>query len=151
MFGTYPHHGVFHKKKNKIRVVFDANAEYKGVSLNQNLLQGPDLTNELLGVLLRFRKERIAVSCDVEQMFHQFHVCPEDRDFFRFLWLENGLYEQPVEYRMCVHLFGATSSPGCANYGLKAVADIGAQEYSEEAAEFIKHNFYVDDGIVSVP
>ena len=57
-----PHHGVYHPKKpNKIRVVFDASATYKGVSLNKRLLQGPDLTNNLIGVLCRFRQESVAV------------------------------------------------------------------------------------------
>ncbi|KAK3741912.1 hypothetical protein QZH41_010034, partial [Actinostola sp. cb2023] len=67
-----PHQGVYHPKKpDKIRVVFDASAEFKGESLNRHLLQGPDLTNNLAGVLCRFRKEPIALMCDIEGMFHQ--------------------------------------------------------------------------------
>ena len=50
-----PHHGLYHPKKpGKIRVVFDCSAQYAGISLNQKLLQGPDLTNSLVGVLCRF-------------------------------------------------------------------------------------------------
>lgn len=53
-----PHHGVYHpKKREKIRVVFDCSAKYNGESLNDHLLQGPDLTNTVVGVLNRFRKE----------------------------------------------------------------------------------------------
>ena len=53
-----PHHGVVNPKKpEKLRVVFDYAAKYKGRSLNQELLQGPDLNNTLLGVLLRFRQD----------------------------------------------------------------------------------------------
>ena len=108
------------KKTEKIRVVFDCSATYQGESLNKNLLQGPDLTNTLVGVLCRFRKETIAFMCDVEQMFLQFRVCPDQRDLLRFLWWENNnISKEPTEYRMCVHLFGAASSPGCANFGLK--------------------------------
>ena len=69
-----PHHGIYHPKKlQKIRVVFDCSAEYKGESLNRHLLQGPDLTNNLAGVLVRFRQERTAIMCDIESMFHQVH------------------------------------------------------------------------------
>ena len=40
-----PHHGVYHPKKRKLRVVFDCRASFQGRSLNGELLQGPDLTN----------------------------------------------------------------------------------------------------------
>ncbi|XP_068671241.1 uncharacterized protein [Montipora foliosa] len=90
-----PHHGVYHpQKQDKIRVVFDTSAEFKGKSLNRYLLQGPDLTNNLTGVLCRFRKEPIAFMCDVEGMFHQVYVTPEYRNFLRFLWWENGDMEK---------------------------------------------------------
>ena len=47
-----PHHGIYHPKKpDKIRVVFDCTCQYKGMSLNKELLQGPDMTNSLVGVL----------------------------------------------------------------------------------------------------
>lgn len=49
-----PHHGVYHPRKRKLRVVFDCGASFNGTSLNSELLQGPDLTNRLIGVLLRF-------------------------------------------------------------------------------------------------
>ncbi|CAC5378088.1 unnamed protein product [Mytilus coruscus] len=55
-----PHHGIYHHKKpNKIRGLFDCSASHMGVSLNVLLLQGPDLANNLLGVLLPFRSEKI--------------------------------------------------------------------------------------------
>ncbi|KAK3739659.1 hypothetical protein QZH41_014205, partial [Actinostola sp. cb2023] len=67
-----PHHAVFNpQKKDKIRVVFDAAALYNGVSLNNQLSQGPDLSNSLLGILLRFREEPIALVADIEGMFNQ--------------------------------------------------------------------------------
>lgn len=112
-----PHHGVYHPKKpNKIRVVFDCSAKFKGESLNKHLLQGPDMTNNLTGVLCRFRKEPVALMCDVEGMFHQVKVNEECRDLLRFLWWKNGdTSSEPREYRMTVHLFGATSSPGCCS------------------------------------
>ena len=145
-----PHHGVYHSKKpDKIRVVFDCSAKFEGVSLNDCLLSGPDLTNGLLGVLCRFRKYPCAVMCDIEKMFHQFYVNKEDRDYLRFLWWEKGdLDTEPIEYRMTVHLFGATSSPGCANFGFKHTASNMEDKYPL-GASFIKHNFYVDDGFVS--
>ena len=145
-----PHHGIYHPKKpDKLRVVFDCSAKYRGTSLNEHLLTGPDMTNSLTGVLLRFRQHEVALMCDVEKMFHQFKVQESDRNYLRFLWWKNGdLSMQPRVYRMTVHLFGAASSPGCANYGLKHLA----KEYSltyPVGAQFIARDFYVDDGVTS--
>ena len=66
-----PHHGVYHPKKpRKIWVVFDCSSKLQGVSLNDCLMQGPDLTNSLVGVLTRFRKDPVAFMGDVVAMFH---------------------------------------------------------------------------------
>lgn len=84
-------------------------------------------------------------------MFHQFHVRPEDQDYLRFLWWENGNLESlPSIFRMKVHLFGAASSPGCANFGLKHLAAEGQDRFNQNVVKFIQRNFYVDDGLVSV-
>lgn len=52
---------------------------------------------------------------------------------------------------MTVHLFGATSSPSSANFALKQTADDFEGEFGAEAANFIRKDFYVDDGVKSVP
>ncbi|XP_032402158.1 uncharacterized protein LOC116709857 [Xiphophorus hellerii] len=145
-----PHHGIYHPQKpDKLRVVFDASAKYKGNSLNDHLLSGPDLLNNLNGVLIRFRRHQVALLCDIEKMFHQFHVYEADRDYLRFLWWKNGnLNTEPQEFRMKVHLFGATSSPGCANYGLKHLATENETQFPL-ASQFIMKDFYVDDGVTS--
>ena len=85
-----PHMGVYHPKKKKIRVVFDCSGQYGGVSLNQQLLQGPDLINDLVGVLLRFREEPVAFVADIKSMFHQFYVAEQHRNLLRFLWWKEG-------------------------------------------------------------
>ena len=84
-------------------------------------------------------------------MFNQFLVNKEDRDLLRFLWFEEGNIEaRPVEYRMKVHIFGAASSPGCANFAFKQAAGDGEAEFGSETAEFIRRDFYVDDGLKSM-
>lgn len=118
--------------------------------MNDHLLSGSDLTNNLVGVLCRFRRYPYAIICDMEKMFHQFIVHENERDYLRFLWWPNGdVKKEPKEYRMKVHLFGATSSPGCASYGLKYMASQG-KEANPSAAQFIIHDFYVDDGLTNV-
>ncbi|XP_067939867.1 uncharacterized protein [Watersipora subatra] len=142
-----PHFAVTHPQKKKLRVVFDCKASYQGVSLNDTLLQGPDNMNSLLGILCRFRRELVAVSCDIQKMFYNFLVDPKDRDFIRFLW--NDENDELKTYRMKVHLFGAKSSPAVATYGLRRLAE-DHRETAPEAADFICKDFYVDDGLTSM-
>ena len=148
-----PHHPVFHPKKpEKVRAVFDCAAKYRGVSLNDVLLPGPDMTNSLIGVLTRFRQERVAVMADIECMFYQVRVPPDDSDVLRFLWWPgNDLESQPEEYQMGVHLFGAVSSPSCANFALRKAAVDNSQHFDSEAINTVNRNFYVDDCLNSVP
>lgn len=83
--------GVYHPQKpGRIRVVFDSSAHFNGVSLNDVLLSGLDLNNTLLGVLLHFRKEPVAITADIEQMFYCFVVKEEHRDYLRFLWYKDN-------------------------------------------------------------
>ena len=77
----YLPHAVYHPNKpGKICVVFDLSAEFNGTSINKALLSGPDLTNQIVGVLLRFREEQIAVTGDNEAMYHQVKL-PENQMF----------------------------------------------------------------------
>jgi hypothetical protein len=106
---------VHPQKPEKVRVVFDCAAKYGGTSLNDMLLQGPDVTNTLVGVLTRFRQESTAVMADIESMFHV-HVREEDSDYLRCLWWPEGdIKREPEEFQMLVHLFGGVSSPSCAS------------------------------------
>lgn len=147
-----PHHGVYHSKKGTLRVVFDCGAVFKGTSLNCQLLQGPDLTNSLIGVLIRFRQEPVALMADIKAMFHQVRVSEKHVDYLRFLWWPDGDVQQDlVEYRMKVHLFGAVSSPSCANFALRKTADDNKGHFPSEVTNTVKNNFYVDDCLKSLP
>ena len=108
------------------------------------------MTNSILGVLMRFREERVSLLADIECMFHQVRVPPDDQDAFRFLWWPDGdLNQQPVDHRMEVHLFGATSSPSCCNFALKRTAEDNKGGFPEEVVRTVKRNFYVDDCLKS--
>ncbi|XP_077863904.1 uncharacterized protein LOC144348389 [Saccoglossus kowalevskii] len=83
-----PHHGVYYPRKpNKIRVVFDCAAKCDGTSLNDVLLPGPNLMNDLKGILMRFREFPVAFSSDIECMFYRVKVPECQQDLLRFVWL----------------------------------------------------------------
>lgn len=71
--------------------------------------------------------------------------------FLRFLWWPNGDISQPLEEcRMTVHLFGAVSSPSCANFVLRKTADDNEGNVDSEVLSTIRNNLYVDDCLKSV-
>ncbi|XP_049617703.1 uncharacterized protein [Syngnathus scovelli] len=140
-----PTFGVYHPKKpGNIRVVFDSSAQHGGVSLNNVLLTGPDLNN----TLLMFRKKAVAVTADIEQMFHCCLVKEEDRNFLRFLWFrDNNPYKNIIEYCMRVHVFRSSPSPAVAIYCFRQSRENG----DPDVKQFVKRDFYVDDGLKSFP
>lgn len=143
MFGVY-----YPQKKDSIRMVFDSSAKFNNVSLNDVLLKGPDITNNLQGILLRFRREVIAVIGDVEEMFCNFKVKIDHRDHLRFLWHPENNLDLPLkEYRMAVHVFGNRPSPAVATYGIRRCV----AHSDPDVIDFVSNNFYVDDGLLSCP
>ncbi|KAL0167347.1 hypothetical protein M9458_039191, partial [Cirrhinus mrigala] len=103
-------------------------------------------------ILIRFRKENITVTADIQQMFYAFVVREDHRDYLQFLWYkDNNLNNNITEYRMKVHIFGNSPSPSVAIYGLKRAAQEYQDEYGTDSKEFVMRNFYVDDGLTSVP
>ena len=137
---------VTHPKKDKIRLVFDSSACYHGTCLNNELLQGPDINNQLASVLTKFRNGEIGFSADIEAMFHSFYLLPEDKDYTRFFWWKNNdPADEIIQYRARVHIFGNRSSPALANFGLRHAINRD-QSASIDTRAFIHDNFYVDDG-----
>lgn len=129
-------------KPEKVRIVMDAAARTRGVSLNDYLMTGPDLTEPLVHVLQRLRQGPVAVMGDVSEMYHQVSVVEEDRCAMRFLWRSKSGQLQIRE--MCVLPFGATCSPSIAHF----VRNLNAEQHQNqfpEAAKSLKRNTYVED------
>lgn len=136
------------RKSGKVRVVWDAAATVRGVSLNSVLLKGPDLLQSLPTVLCRFRQREVAINADIKEMFHQVIIRPEDRQAQRFLWRNNQ--SEPADvFVMDVAIFGSTCSPSSAQYA----KNLNANELSSRfprAATAVLENHYVDDYLDSV-
>ena len=149
--GMYPHQGVLNPNKGKIRVVFDWSCQYKDNSINLNLLSGPDLTNQLIGVLHRFRLETVAFMADIQDMYYQVKVPESQRSYLRYLWWhESDINSEIVYHEMCAHLYGAVSSPSSSNYALKRTAVGNSSSFGVDASETVMKSFYVDDLLKSI-
>ncbi|XP_055528011.1 uncharacterized protein LOC129720559 [Wyeomyia smithii] len=131
------------RKPEKVRVVWDAAAMVRGVSLNSVLLKGPDLLTSLPAVLSRYRQRQIAISGDIREMFHQVLIRPEDRQAQRFLWRDNPSLPIKV-FVMDVATFGSSCSPCSLQY----IKNLNANEHAQThpvAAAAVVANHYVDD------
>ncbi|XP_058827235.1 uncharacterized protein LOC131687200 [Topomyia yanbarensis] len=136
-------------KPGKIRIVWDAAATVRGVSLNSVLLKGPDQLTSLADILYQFRLYRIAISGDIREMFHQVRIREQDQHCQRFLWRNGDNKREPDTFVMKVMTFGACCSPSSAQY----VKNVNAQRFSGQfprAVDAIIRKHYVDDLLVSV-
>ena len=106
------HHPIVNPKKpGKVRRVCDAAAKFQGSSLNSHLLGGPDLLNNIVGIFMRFREEKVALSGDIEAMFNQVAVPEADQVALRFLWRQSP--QSPIEvYQYVRHIFGLVEKCG---------------------------------------
>ena len=113
-----PHFPVIRPDRatTKVRIVFDASAIYQGRSLNTETLTGPKLQSNIFDILVRFRKELVALVGDVSQMYHQLVLQPDDRPFHRFLWRDLDSSRRPETYEFQRFIFGGRYCPFCAQY-----------------------------------
>ena len=100
------------------------------------------MTNNLVEILIRFRQDPIALIADIEAMFHQVKVRREDCDALRFLWWNGDVEGPAVTFKTLMHIFGAKSSPCCANKALLQTANDNESKYGKDV---VRRNFYVDD------
>ena len=99
-----------------------------------------------------FRGDYIAFIADIEAMFYQVRIPPEQRSYLRFLWWKDiETKDEIADFEMCAHVFGGTSSPSCSNYALKRTAVDNEDKFGEAASNTLKKNFYVDDLLKSLP
>ena len=117
-----PHHPVRNPNKpGKVRIVMDAAAVHDVVSLIDKLRIGPDLLNSLVGVLLRFREQRVGLAADIEALINQVQIIEKDQPALRFLWRNLELQRPPDVYQKLVMIFVAASSPCMTNYVLRKI------------------------------
>ena len=133
-----PEHGVINPNKpGKLRRVSNAKSKFKGICLNYMLLTR--LYNVLV-VITRFREGKHPITADIEGMYMQVSVNPEDRKFLRFLC---GA-EQPEFFEYTRFVFGAKCSPTCAIYAFRTCADDNNESHPH-IKKLVYENFYMDD------
>ena len=143
-----PHFPVFRGEEEgrKIRPVMDMAAKYKGNCLNDHMLTGPNMMQDLPKVLLRFRLHSVALTGDIHEMFLQIQLRKEDRPFHRLF--TRDAQGQKVELESLTHVFGNPGSPGVAMWGTRKNAE-KFQTRHPRAVEMILHSTIMDDSMDS--
>ena len=139
------HNGVkCDTRTTPVRIVFDCSAkrDVSSPSLNDCLWTGPTLTSDMLQVLLRFRLHQFACASDIEKAFLMVQLREEDRNYTRFLWLENPVDPKSnmIIFRFRVVLFGAKSSPFLLNATIRKHLSISGNDKYD-----LKRGLYIDN------
>ncbi|XP_055589418.1 uncharacterized protein LOC129741697 [Uranotaenia lowii] len=141
-----PHHPVEKESSTttKLRVVFDASCKTTtGVSLNDGLLTGPVIQDDLRAIILRCRMCQIMVVADVEKMFRQINITREDRPLQSILWRKSP--SEPVKtFELKTVTYGTKPAPFLATRTLKQLALDEAESFPLASRVFLEDT-YMDD------
>lgn len=141
-----PHHGVVRENSltTKLRVVFNGSfITSNGVSLNDILLVGPQLQEDLFSIITRFRKHEFVIIADVEKMYRMVKVTETQRDMQRIIWRYDTT--QPLShYRLNTLTYGTAPASFLVIRCLHECALENAENFPE-ASNTILTDFYVDD------
>ena len=141
-----PHHGVLREDKitTKLRVVFNASCPTgSGKSLNDVLSIGPKLQVDITGVLLKWRTHHFVFSADIEKMFRQILVHPQDRLLQNIIW-HDPKSNRTVRYQLDTVTYGTGPAPYLAIRVVRELANL-ARDTAPLAYPVLTDNTYVDD------
>ena len=139
-----PHRAVIKEENTttKTRIVSDASSSSKyEVCLNDKLLTGPKRQPSIVEILIRWRKNIIALVADIKKMYSMILVQQSDRNSLRFLWVENGKIKH---YRHTVLAFGLRSAPYLAIETVQSHIQKFKDKYPN-VTESLTDSTYVDD------
>lgn len=140
-----PHHVVVKESSTstRLRVVFDASCKTSsGLSLNDVLLKGPVLQDELIYILTRFRMHKFVLSADITKMYRQFWVADEHRTFQQILWRTDPKEDIKI-FQLKTITYGIVPASFLATGCLHKLAD--SKNVDPIVSEIIKRDFYMDD------
>ncbi|XP_029168783.1 uncharacterized protein LOC114938832 [Nylanderia fulva] len=141
-----PHHGVLRpdSTSTKLRVVFNGSSSLpNGDSLNQFLLTGPNLLPALADILLRWRRHRYVFAADIEKMYRQILVHPDDRSLQRILWRDDSKNDVQ-EFWLCTVTYGLSCAPYLAIRTLRQLAEDEEHRFPK-GADILRSDVYMDD------
>ena len=141
----------FVTKQDKPRVVFDGAAKFQGSALNDAVLSGVNLLNNLVDVLTRFRVGKYACMADLSKCFFQVSLPENQRDLFRLVWFRNSDIDSGYIqlFQFTRHVWGINSSPYIALFAIQRLISENPTDAGELTLTAIENNRYMDDLLLS--
>ncbi|GFV78858.1 integrase catalytic domain-containing protein [Trichonephila clavipes] len=107
-----PHHGVLRPEKltTKLRIVFNGSSPTTtGISLNDILLKS-EVKEDVFETISRFRRHKFAFTTEIQKMYRQILINPDQQDLQRIIW-KHGLDAEIVTYRLKTVTYGLSNAP----------------------------------------
>lgn len=139
-----PHHCILKpgSSTTKLRVVFDASAK-SPQSLNDHLLTGPKLQQDIVSILMNFRLYKFVLTADIKQMYRQILIAESHRKYQRIIWRFSP--DEPIkDFSLNTVTYGVSSAPFLAIKSILQLAEEEKDKYPLASAILSKYT-YVDD------
>ena len=123
---------------------YHSSCMFQGHQLNDYWMKGPNMLNNLFGVVLHFREREVALVGDISKMYHRVLIPPQDQHVHRFLRRNLDTDRKPDVYVKTVLTFGDKPAPAMGQIALCKTAQESQATYLD-AAEVLTNNVYVDE------
>ncbi|GFW34437.1 integrase catalytic domain-containing protein [Trichonephila clavipes] len=146
-----PHHGVLRPEKltTKLRIVFNGSSPTTtGISLNDILLKG-EVKEDVFETISRFRRHKFAFTTDIQKMYRQILINPDQQDLQRIIW-KHGLDAEILTYRLKTVTYGLSNAPFLAIRTLQQLAKDEKSRFPF-ASETLLYDTYMDDIVSGAP
>ncbi|GFX58443.1 integrase catalytic domain-containing protein [Trichonephila clavipes] len=140
-----PHHGVLRPEKltTKLRIVFNGSSPTTtGISLNDILLKG-EVKEDVFETISRFRRHKFAFTTDIQKMYKQILINPDQQELQRIIW-KHGLDAEILTYRLKTVTYVLSNAPFLA---IRTLQQLAKDEKSifPLASETLLYDTYMDD------
>ena len=137
-----------HSVTTPVRLVWNSSQKFKGQSLNDLLLKGPDVLNDIRAVLIRFRQGVFAALGDIKKMYNSVWLEDQEVHLHRFLWRDSE--EEDIQEYAITRVNIGDKPAGCiAQVAMRETANLPMFHHLAEERRVLEQDAYVDDILVS--
>ncbi|KAK7889795.1 hypothetical protein WMY93_025355 [Mugilogobius chulae] len=137
-----------HSVSTPVRLVWNSSQKYKGLSLNDMLIKGPDVLNPIRAVLLRFRAGVYAALGDIRKMYNSVWLEDQEVHLHRFLWRDSE--DQAIEDYAITRVNIGDKPAGCiAQVAMRETANLPQFRHFTAERRVVEEDAYVDDILTS--